>query len=74
VITQNSDKICFPGLAGNPKNERDHAKYRQTLLPESVITINSDKTWGRVFPYGHASATKSIFLPSFLIFVAIYGV
>ena len=32
VITHKSDKICFPCLAGKPKNERDHAKYRQNLL------------------------------------------
>ena len=74
MITSPVHKICFQRLAGNHQNERVHAKYRPNLLPESVITINSDKTWGRVFPYGHASATKSIFLPLLLIFVAIYGV
>jgi hypothetical protein len=74
VITQNSDKICLPSFAGNAKNERAHAKYRPNMLPESVITINSDRTWGRVFPYAIHSATKSIFLPSLLIFVDIYGV
>jgi hypothetical protein len=26
VITQNSDKICFPSLDRNYKSERDHAK------------------------------------------------
>ena len=74
MSTQNSDKICFPSLAGNRKNERDHAKYRQNLPGESVITINSNKTWGRVFPYGRASATKWLFFTYLFDFVCIFTV
>ena len=70
MITLNSDKICLPSFTGNAKNERVYAKYRPDLLPESVITINSDKTCGRVFPYAIHSAIESILFAFSLNFYA----